>query len=86
MPRNDSVTHLTIPREIPAGSALLSEIRTHGSKSAGLEFANDHGERYVAVRPGETLADAIARRERETSAAQSPSKPAGRPVVDRPQA
>lgn len=75
MPRTaTNLTHVTFPAD-PA-SASLGSIRVHPSKGAALEYAVEEGVKYAPVRPGESLADAIARYASERAAAR-PKLPAG---------
>lgn len=75
--------HVTYPT--PTGPDMarvsgseLDDIRVHGSKDAALEFAVDHGQKYVPVAKGETITQAIARYTAERARAT-----AGRPVAER---
>jgi hypothetical protein len=65
----------------------LDDVRVHSTKDAALEFAVDAGHKYVPVRKGETITEAIARYAADRSAkAGRVDKPAGRPIRDEPQA
>lgn len=69
MPRTAPVIHVTYPT---GGTVPLNAVLVHTSKNAALEHAAERdAERYVPVRPGESLQQAVDRYGRERH------KPAG---------
>lgn len=81
------VTYLVTEAATPLPAAILNDVQVHSTKDAALEYAVDAGHKYVPVRKGETLQQAIERYAAERQPKPQPvARPAGRPVRDEPQA